>query len=283
MQTLNIAVAEPLQEQWRRWLTPDPQPFFLTAAEGAALDLPTRPRAERGWSAQEGDTFTVWNVPAEADRVVWLSHEQWQTLAPGVQRQLLRLQVKYGRGNVPLGRHFSDLLPGLPVGRFLWSPEQLTPEVLARIVEQEGTPCQRDRVPPEIWAAAAGVLPRVRELAGTFSLGLGNCFGAVMGAAGVVGAEDEWTQREPFEQFLRKRAVRGGQDADAGTVLVWRSGRGVEHAAVTLGGGWAFQKAAQTWWTPRVVLPVAAVKQGNRTPGWKLERWRLRPAAESKG
>lgn len=186
------------------------------------------------------------------------------------------MQVSYGRGNVPLGRHHADLLPGLAPGRFLWRREQLTPEVLTRFVSREGTACQREQVPPAVWAAAHPLLPRVRELAGTFSRGsTGNCFGAVMGAAGMAGAEHEWTQREPFEAFLQERASRGGDDGQPGTLLVWRSERGVEHAAVTLGGGWAFQKAAQTWWTPRIVLPVPEVKWRSRVRGWRLERWRL--------
>ena len=189
--------------------------------------------------------------------------------------------MRYGRGNVPLGRHYADLLPGLAPGRFLWRREQLTPAVLSRLVSREGAACQREDVPPAVWEAARPLLPRVRDLAGTFPRGsAGNCFGAVMGAAGVVGAEHEWTQREPFEAFLHGRASRGRSeggrhDERPGTLLVWRSGRGVEHAAVTLGGGWAFQKAAQTWWTPRVVLPVAEVKRTIRVRGWRLERWRL--------
>jgi hypothetical protein len=44
------------------------------------------------------------------------------------------------------------------------------------------------------------ILPRARELAGTFPGGSGpNCFGTVMAAAGVEGAADEWMQRQPFD------------------------------------------------------------------------------------
>ena len=151
----------------------------------------------------------------------------------------------------------------------------MTPDVLARLIESEGLPCLRGAVPEEIWKGAFPLLPRVRELAGTFSTGSGNCFGAVMGAAGQVGAEDIWMGREPFEAFLRERARPGGRDEAPGTLLVWRSEAGVEHAAVTLGAGWAFQKASQTWWTPRVVAPVADLKRKHRQRGSRLERWRL--------
>ncbi|WP_235514564.1 hypothetical protein [Deinococcus sp. Leaf326] len=57
---------------------------------------------------------------------------------------------------------------------------------------------------------------------------------------------------------------------------MWRTSDGLaQHAAVTLGGGWAFQKASQSWVTPRVVLPVGQLRRGMRTPGWRLERHTL--------
>ena len=274
---LNIRVPESLAGRWRAWLAPERQPFFLAAAQGERLGLPLVPRAEAGLTDVERDTFTVWAIPRDVDQVAWLSQRDWDELAPAVRRELLRLQVWYGRGNVPVGRHYAEVLPGLPAGRFLWRPEHLRPEVLARVVTADGRPCQRAQVPRSVWHEAAQVLPRVREMAGTFSTGVGNCFGAVMGAAGLPDAENQWVVREPFEDFLQERAVPGGRDDAPGTLLVWRSADGlVQHAAVTLGGGWAFQKAAQTWWTPRVVLPVRELIKANRTPGQRLHRYALR-------
>lgn len=99
-----------------------------------------------------------------------------------------------------------------------------------------------------------------------------------MGAAGVLGAEREWMQREPFEAFLAGHTRRGGRDDHPGTVLVWRdhSGR-VQHAAVTLGGGWALHKPSQSWMTARVVLPVRGLIRYSRTRGWRLHRSRRSP------
>ncbi|WP_233554625.1 hypothetical protein [Deinococcus cavernae] len=270
---LNIRVPASLAAQWRAWLAPRRQPFFLTAGEEERLGFPCLPRAEAAWTEVERDTFTVWRITQDADRVAWLTWNDWDALSPSVQRELLRLQVRHGRGNVPLGRHYADLLPGLPAERLLWRPEHLTPEVLARIVAADGQACQRAQVPQRVWEQAAPVLPRVRELAGTFSDGVGNCFGAVMGAAGLPDAENQWVVREPFEDFLQERAVPGGRYDAPGTLLVWRSADGlVQHAAVTLGGGWAFEKPAQTWSTPRVVLPVHELIKGNRSPGLRLTR-----------
>ncbi|WP_235514565.1 hypothetical protein [Deinococcus sp. Leaf326] len=205
MDVLNIPVALELLDRWRAWLAPERQPLFLTAQEAAGLRLPTMPRADLRLSPEERDTLTLWAMASDADRVAWLDRAGWAALDTRRQRTLVRLQVRYGRGNVPLGRHYPDLLPGLSSGRFLWSPEHLGHEVLVRLVSTGQAACRREAVPGAVWAAAQDVLPGVHALAGTFSGGPGNCFGAVMGAAGIAGAADEWTQRGPFEAFLAAR------------------------------------------------------------------------------
>lgn len=274
MHVLNIPVSPDLLRRWRSWLAPPRQPFFLTPAEADALGLDTHPRAGAPLTPEERDTFTVWNVPAQADRVAWLSLEEWDALPPARRRTLLHAQVRHGRGNLPLRRQFAPLLPEPLPARFLWRPGWLTPAVLARIVSDDRPACQRAGVPEQVWRAARPLLPCARDLAGTFPAGSGpNCFGTVMAAAGVVGAEREWMQREPFEGFLRERTRPAGQDEQPGTLLVWRSADGLaQHAAVTLGGGWALHKPSQGWMTPRVVLDVQTLKRSCRTPGWQLTR-----------
>ncbi|CAM4205218.1 hypothetical protein [Deinococcus marmoris] len=277
MRVLNIPVPDDLQTLWRDWLAPPRQPLFLTAAEAEAFDLPTIPRAEVELTPEERDTNAVWGIAAEVDRVAWLTAADWQSLDSQKQRELLRLQVRHNRGNLPRRCDFADLLPDLPQARFLWTPELLTDAVLERMVGAGNPPCQRTQVPESVWEAASARLPRVRELAGTFAPRSGaNCFGAVMGAAGVAGAENTWMQREPFEAFLRERTRPGGKDDQPGTVLLWRSADGlVQHAAVTLGSGWAFQKASQVWTSPRVVLSVDDLKRTARQRGHRLSRHTL--------
>lgn len=274
MNVLNIPVSPALLDAWRGWLAPARQPFYLTDAEAERLALPTLARASVTLTPEERDTFTLWNVAAGAGRVAWLTPADVDALAPAARRELLRAQVRHGRGNVPLGAHFADLRPGLPAGRFLWRREDLTGAVLARLIGRGGRACQRREVPDAVWDVAAHTLPHARTLAGTFPAGsAGNCFGTVMGAAGVPDAAHTWMQREPFAAFLRDRTVPGGQDTQPGTLLLWRSGNGLaQHAAVTLGGGWALHKPAQTWWTPRTVLSVPELKTATRTRGWRLER-----------
>jgi hypothetical protein len=113
-------------------------------------------------------------------------------------------------------------------------------------------------VPTVVWSEVSTLLPGARQLAGTFPDGSGpNCFATVMGAAGVAGAAGAWMLREPFEEWLADTSRPGGSDDEPGTVLVWRSASGdVEHAAVTLGGGWALHKPSQGWMSPVKVLTV---------------------------
>lgn len=277
---LNVPVSSDLLNSWAEWLAPPRPPFFLTSREAGRLGLETRPRGELALSPEERDTFALWNVSPEADRVARLGEAEWKSLSASSCHALLRAQVRHGRGAVPRVRDFSDLLPGLTETRFVWWPSLVTPAVLARVVAQDGLDGQRAAVPGAVWEAAHALLPGARALAGTFPHASGpNCFGTVMGAAGVEGAEREWMQREPFEVFLASRTRPGGQDGAPGTLLVWRDVAGAaQHAAVILGGGWALHKPSQSWMTPRVVLPVERLKRFSRTRGWRLHRFRLHPS-----
>ena len=120
------------------------------------------------------------------------------------------------------------------------------------------------------------------HLAGRFPTKSGpNCFGTVIAAAGIADAEDVWMQREAFEEWLAANTNEGGRDHDVGTVLVWRSPEGaVQHAAVTLGHGFALHKPSQGWMSPTKVLTVAEVKASARGVGRRLHRYRLVPANE---
>jgi cell wall-associated NlpC family hydrolase len=58
----------------------------------------------------------------------------------------------------------------------------------------------------------------------------------------------------------------------AGTLLVWRDGnRTVQHAAVTLGAGWALHKPSQGWMSPTKVLTVRDAILSARYAGHHLQ------------
>lgn len=146
VEVLGIPVPPGLLASWAGWLAPARQPFFLTAEEGVALGLETVTRAEVRLTPEGRDTFHEWNVTPEADRIAWLSEEDWLALSPVSRRALLRAQVRHGRGTVPPVRDFADLRPHLTGTRFVWWPSLMAPAVLTRVVAQGQLKCRRAEV-----------------------------------------------------------------------------------------------------------------------------------------
>ncbi|TDD49770.1 hypothetical protein E1263_31705 [Kribbella antibiotica] len=267
MDVLGIEVEPALARRWAGWLAPARQPFFLTAAEAAELGLET---AVRDLSPELRDTYEVWNVAKDLE-VVWLDEGAFHGQPREARAELVRTQVRHGRGAVPAVADWADLLHA-PVlreqadgERFVWWPTLVEPQldaVLKRVVSEWQQPCQRNSVPEEIWRAAAPALPRARALSGTFASGsrgsafaggsATSCFATVMAAAGV-----ESPDEASFETWLTAHCTAEGRDDLPGTVLVWRDAQGNNtHAAVTLGGGWGLHKPGQEWLSPHQVLTV---------------------------
>ncbi|QAY71840.1 hypothetical protein ET471_11010 [Xylanimonas protaetiae] len=242
-------VSAALAARWRAWFAPEQQPFVVSPAQADALGRADEPDR---LTPELRDTFFLWG-PREGQSLVWLGQADVRALPREERRALLAAQAAPHRWD-------SDRLPGR----------------LLRWVEEGRRPSAHDVVPDAVWrdAASAG-LAGARALAGRFPTASGpNCFGTVMAATGVDGAADVWMQREPFEKWLAgTRPTTNRRDDRPGTVLVWRDGAGaVQHAAVTLGGGWALHKPSQCWYSPVKVLTVAGVKASARTPGWHLSR-----------
>jgi cell wall-associated NlpC family hydrolase len=80
---------------------------------------------------------------------------------------------------------------------------------------------------------------------------------------------------EPFEEWLAAHTAAGGRDDEPGTVLLWRGGDRVQHAAITIGDGWVLHKPGQSWKLPRKIRTVAEVRRSTRTAGWRLTRHRV--------
>ncbi|SDR76096.1 hypothetical protein [Actinopolymorpha singaporensis] len=286
VQVLGIDVNRTLLRRWAGWLAPACQPFFLTAAEAAELGL--TPDSARELSTELRDTYELWNLDAGLDRV-WLDEEAFHALPRPVRAELVRAQVRHGRGGVATVGEWANLLDARALREqadgqhFVWWPTLVEPHVdavLPRFVGKDQLPCKRRSVPEEIWRTAAAVLPDARALSGTFAggsrgsaldTGATNCFATVIAATGVRNAAEE-----PFEAWLAARCTAGGSDDLPGTVLVWRNAGGTStHAAVTLGGGWALHKPGQEWHSPRQVLTVADIVR-LAPPGLTLHRHSLR-------
>lgn len=283
MRVMGIEVDGPRLAQWARWVAPERQPVLGEAGRSLPGEAPVTCTPELR------DTFELYRVPSRL-RLAWLDEPAFLALPRPQRAALVRAQVEHGRARVPTVRAWSTRL-GAPVReqadghRFVWWPSLLDPHrdvVLADFVTNGRRPSRHGEVPPAVWRAAARLVPRARELVGTFPSGSGpNCFGAVMAMAGVPDAEHGGMRREPFEDWLAQRTRSGGEDSQPGTVLVWRAADGAaDHAAVCLGGGWAAHKPSQGWMSPTMVLTTAEVKAATRLRGIRLHRYRLEPSPE---
>jgi hypothetical protein len=198
------------------------------------------------------DTFCIYKVDSSA--VVWLSQPQARRLPARVRR------------SQPAPHRWPNSIIGREV------------ETVVRFVEKGRRRSRHGDVPAATWDAVANVLPNARSLAGTFPQRSGpNCFAAVMAACGVDGVHDVWMLREPFEDWLATHTAKGGHDHEPGTVLVWRRADGTaQHAAVTIGDGWALHKPSQGWMSPTKILTLNDVMYSARARGQYLHRRHLR-------
>ncbi len=272
MHALGIDVPDGLVVHWRAWFAPDPQPFLLDAKLARHLGIE---RTVAPLPDELRDTFEVYALD-DGVGVGWLDEAAFMGYPREDRAALVRSQVRRERSLVPTVRscpgHVRARARAQADGhRFVWWPTLLDrhDDVLLAYVEEGRRASRHDDVPSAVWDRIEGRLPGARGLAGTFpALSGPNCFGTVMAAAGTEGAADIWMLREPFEEWLTASTQPGGDDNDSGTVLVWRSPDGlVQHAAITLGDGWALHKPSQGWMSPRKVLGLADVKRSARAPG----------------
>lgn len=244
-----IAVHRAELLRWRDWLMPADQPFVVPRDEAASLGLPDGRDRLVG---EVCDAFCIYGIGDAA--VCWLDRRGSRRLARATRR------------SQPAPHRWPTDDVDADLGR------------VVAAVERGNRPSRHTEVPESVWAAAT-MLPAARALAGTFPGRSGpNCFGTVMGAAGIPGAEHEWMEQEPFDSWLAAHTSAGGDDRTPGTVMVWRDAEGLaQHAAVVLGGGWALHKRSQGWMSPTKVLGVRDLTFEVRCRGWHLQRHLLRP------
>lgn len=283
---LGIDVPEPLWERWWSWAAPPVQPFVVDPASPAAR-LPSLPAPD---TPQLASTFHFWRIDRRGAATIWLDEAAFSSLSRPERAALVRQQVVRRRGAVPSVRTWAAVFDGAALRsqgdghRFVWWPSLVAPRsrraVLTRLVAHDQPASRHREVPATVWRHVRPLLPAAHELAGTFpEAGEHNCFGTLLAAAGRHDPADTWVDRPPVEAWLAEATEPADRRHDdrPGTVLVWRDAEGqLDHAAVTIGGGWAFEKASQDWWRPRVVLRVDELIAGKRTPGSRLERRAMR-------
>ena len=268
---LGIEVSQSLLERWREWFGPHHQPF---RTDRLADDAPSGRRLEP--SAEVRDTFHMYS-----GTWVWLEEVEFVPLPLKVRRALLFRREAPGR----LGRLTSSTRRLVDSdrtdSRIVWWPSRLHrvgDGPVLNYVEEGVRPRRHREVDSTVWSTRR-LLPGAVDLAGTFASASGpNCFGTVMAAAGVPGAESEWKLKEPFEKWLTQHAapIRGtARDHTPGVVLVWRDAEGLAaHAAVTVGNGYALSKPSQAWCSPRLVWTVRETINASRYCGLTLS-WYL--------
>jgi hypothetical protein len=222
------------------------------------------------------DTFHVYSD----ENWTWLEEPEFTGLDLATKRALLHRRAATGRVR-DLQACAHDLPKSSRVdSRLVWWPSLLRrvgDQPLLDYVENGLPPTRHREVTSSIWDSAARLLPGAADLAGKFPASSGpNCFASVLAAAGA-GAASEWTQREPFEEWLatRTKAVRGTQhDQLPGVVLVWRNHDGLaEHAAITIGDGYTLNKPSQGWFSPHLVWTVKETIAASRYRGARLNRY----------
>jgi len=291
MHVLGVGVDADLLSRWRGWLAPEVQPFFVTSD----LRLPRGAVDVGSFGLELGHTYKTWGIDRSLD-IVWLDESGFFALSRSIRGELVRSQARCGRGAVPTVRRWRDSLDVETLRtqadghRFVWWPSLLNKaphQILKRVVlnspdgaAPDALPSSHRSVTDQTWNDCADILPRARDLAGSFANGSGpNCFGTVMGASGVESAAEVEMLEEPFLKWLASQCRPGGNDMEAGTVLLWREREQPTHAAVTLGSGWALEKPSGEWWTPRVVTNVRDIVRSRRSPGQRLERHHIRRRA----
>jgi hypothetical protein len=247
---LGIDVEPDLLHAWRSWLMPAIQPFVIPRGLAAESDWP---EGHGSLVPELRDAFELYSI-SETELIVWLSRSQARALPASVRKR--------------------------QPGAHRWPTENAARDIdrAVRYVEHGRRLSRHHEVTDAHWESIQTLLPGAHGLAGHFPRTSGpNCFGTVMGVAGVRSAATEWMQIDPFEDWLGASTRRGGSVDAPGTVLVWRDrNERAVHAAITIGNGWVIHKPSQGWMSPVKVLTVRDGMYSARSPGWHVTRYQLR-------
>lgn len=258
-EVLGIGIDEVLIERWRDWFAPRVQPFRVDLLPPQlAAGVPLRPAEP---TPEWRDTFFIY-----AGTWTWLSEPEFRALRPAQQRSLLAIRRRSVRPKT---------LPVWP-SELARSGDQPMFDWVASSVR----PSRHREVPAAVWRRAEPVLPSGRRLAGPFPDGGSgpNCFGTVMAAVGVDGADVRQVGPDELGDWLTTYAepVSGTRwDHEPGVVFTWTEHGHLAHATVTVGDGWMLSKPSQSWSSPRLVWTVRETVDSWRFPATRLSRHRL--------
>lgn len=283
MEILNCRIDNATLTAWKEHFAPTAQPFFVRRQ----FPLPSRSGSRwldssavrEALSLSAHDTFATYEVASDARHLLLLDEGAFEAMPPELRAGLLHGQLEVGRGGVYPMQDLTEHLTGSEIdqvstatsgGLVVWWPdlfaalsEATQARLLAVFASDYRPPC-RAELSPRHWRQALRALPGILSRAGTFHPDSGpNCFGAIIEAFKGQHIQRR-TERNEFETWLRARVAKPGVTDELGTVLLWRDDHdALQHAAVSLGDGYAFHKEAQTWWSPWQVVRLTEV----------IERW----------
>lgn len=263
-------------------------PYFYSDAErlsGEHLILSRQSLSAAGFPLSFIDAYKTYAVSKDASWVAMLTPQQFDALPANTQAYLLAEQCRHSRGQVYAWPSIESL-PGadssqaaahsvdvdgtrqLVFDAALWAALTSIQQQawLVHVIEAH-TP--HDSLP---LSAAAPENPRVQRLANTFADISGpNCFSTTLAAITEDAANAEtianfWLHQEPFLNGLARRGFALRENLRPETagltdcVLVWRDDSGQpQHACYLIADGIVLNKDAQTWFSPRQLLPLQSV------------------------
>lgn len=284
LEILNCRIDNATLTAWKEHFAPTAQPFFVRRQ----FPLPSRSGSRwldssavrEALSLSAHDTFATYEVASDARHLLLLDEGAFESLPPELRAELLHEQLAVGRGGVVQVHDLTEHLTRSEIDRVtaaasdglvVWWPslfatlsDATQARLLADFASDDRPPCRRAELSPEHWRRALRAISGIPSRAGTFHPDSGpNCFGAVIEA--FTGRHiTRRTERYEFETWLGARVAGPGAAEELGTVLLWRDDHNaLQHAAVSLGDGYAFHKEAQTWWSPWQVVRLTEV----------IERW----------
>ncbi len=284
-------ISDSLITQWGQLLVCEPSPFFIDDAillPEETLILSRKAFSEINFDASLRDSYVVYQISRNANRVAFLSSAEFDRLLPASQQALLAAQCEMKRGQVYRWEQVAPFLEGcieeaetrsisaagekyLVLDTKIWwlLREDMQRAWLIHFVTSDNpSVCLSPILSETDWSKIP--YASIRALAGTFPARSGaNCFSTTLAAITqnpdmATTIADFWLHQEPFLEGLERRGynlLKGNLTSDArDRVLVWNDQEGKpQHACYLIGNGLVLNKNSQSWFSPRQIFQLDTV------------------------
>ncbi len=312
MNILGCNVSHSLLEAWGRRLVFEREPIFVTPEQqpllpkGVVLLTREELRANHALAPLDlWDSYSLYQMAREGLEVAFLTPAEVAELPAEARQEIMISQDHRGRGQIYEWGWFDKLGIRLsPDGRDQFTTEDkikialrydqwwaLTSDQreqwLTLFVSRDRHPCLAQDLHPDQWERMERLHgPQIRALAGTFAPVSGpNCYAATLAAATpsvppALSIAGHWLHPAPLLRGLAERgyavsSLPATDDAmPPGAVLLFRDQeQRLQHASFYMGDGLVLNKDAQSWFSPRQVLPLKVHLGDWYSDGWTIEVW----------